>query len=372
MPSGITDFLLNQMSAMIGYWDKNLCNRFANQAYAEWFGLDPDKILGKHIREIIGEHRYRLNLQFIEGALDGKRQLFERAILAPDGQQMRYALAEYIPDIQGGEVRGFSVLVSDITATKKSEEQRLLVEEELRDIKLKMEFEHLKKEFLAHAAHELRTPMASIYGFAELLIHQNLSQETVLEVSQAIHRNCETMISVINDLLDLARIDERRDLDFVFTRLDLAEIIGEIATDFIVPPGRARPGIKVAPGIPAVRADREKLRQVLFNLLSNAYKYSPPGTTIAIALLGESRPGAEGEPVPGACISIADHGIGMSQEQVARIGERFFRADRSGKVQGNGLGLALVKEIVALLKGEMLVTSVPEIGTTITVWFPAF
>jgi PAS domain S-box-containing protein len=370
-PSGIADFMLNQMTAMIGYWDRKLHNRFANQAYATWFGFDPEEIRGKHIREILGEARYRLNRPCIEGVLAGARQEFERAILSPDGQQLRYALVEYIPDMQDGEVRGFTVLLSDITSVKKAEEQRRLDEGKLRDMTLKMEVEHLKSEFLAHAAHELRTPMASIYGFAELMIQQNLPEDTIVDISQTIHRNCETMISIINDLLDLARIDERRGMDFVFAPLDVAEIIREIVADFSVPAGRSGPGIKIEAGVSAVRADREKLRQILFNLLSNAYKYSPPGTTVEISVIGASRPHVATGHLPGTSFTIVDHGIGMTPEHVGRIGERFFRADRSGKVQGNGLGLALVKEIVSLHKGEMDVTSEPDIGTTITVWLPA-
>lgn len=108
--------ILDHMPAMIGYWDKNLHNRFCNYAYQTWFGLDPAKIPGKHIREIIGEERYRLNLPYIEGVLRGEAQLFERAIPAPDGSQVRYSLANYIPDVVEGEVQGFFVLVTETTA----------------------------------------------------------------------------------------------------------------------------------------------------------------------------------------------------------------------------------------------------------------
>ena len=114
--------LLNGVSSMIGYWDRHLRNRFANHAYSDWFGVDPATIAGKHIREVIGEERYRLNLPFIEAALRGQAQQFERAIPSPDGRSVRHALARYIPDLVEGEVQGFFVEVTDVTSIKAGEQ----------------------------------------------------------------------------------------------------------------------------------------------------------------------------------------------------------------------------------------------------------
>jgi PAS domain S-box-containing protein len=114
--------VLNSVSSMIGYWDRHLRNRFANHAYRDWFGIDPATIPGKHIREVIGEERYRLNLPYIEAALRGSAQQFERAIPSPDGRSVRHALARYIPDMVDGEVDGFFVEVTDVTSVKAGEE----------------------------------------------------------------------------------------------------------------------------------------------------------------------------------------------------------------------------------------------------------
>jgi PAS domain S-box-containing protein len=110
--------ILDNLPSMIGYWDRDLRNRFGNHAYLTWFGIDPERMPGMHIRDVIGAERYRLNLPYIEGALRGEPQIFERAIPTPDGQGIRHSLANYIPDIVDGEVRGFYVLVTDITAAK--------------------------------------------------------------------------------------------------------------------------------------------------------------------------------------------------------------------------------------------------------------
>lgn len=112
--------ILDHLPSMIGCWDRNLRYRYANNAYKAWFGIAPEDMVGKHLRDVIGEERYRLNLPYIEAALRGEPQTFERTIPTPDGQRQRHSLAHYIPDIQQGEVAGFFVLVSDITAVKEA------------------------------------------------------------------------------------------------------------------------------------------------------------------------------------------------------------------------------------------------------------
>ena len=103
---------------MIGYWDTDLRNLYANQAYASWFGLTPSQIHGKHIRDVIGEERFQLNLPYIQGALRGEEQEFEREIPAPDGGGIRHSFAKYQPDFADGKVCGFTALVSDISLIK--------------------------------------------------------------------------------------------------------------------------------------------------------------------------------------------------------------------------------------------------------------
>lgn len=126
--------ILDHLPAMVGYWDKNLHNRFSNQAYLAWLGMDPKTISGKHIREVIGEERYRLNLPYIEGALRGEAQQFERVIPRPDGSGVRHSLANYLPDLVDGEVRGFYVLVTETTALHDAHEALRASEERYRAV----------------------------------------------------------------------------------------------------------------------------------------------------------------------------------------------------------------------------------------------
>ena len=124
--------VLDSMPAMIGYWDKNLRNRFGNEAYASWFSVSPGKLLGMNLRDLLGEKLYKLNEPYIEGALRGERQEFERTIPTPDGKSQRHSLAEYIPDIVDGEVRGFYVHVADVSALKESTEKHRRAEEKFK------------------------------------------------------------------------------------------------------------------------------------------------------------------------------------------------------------------------------------------------
>jgi PAS domain S-box-containing protein len=103
---------------LIAYWDRDLRNCFGNKAFREWFGVDPTQMEGKHVQDVIGQENYQLNLPYIEAALRGERQQFERAIPSPDRSQIRQSLAEYIPEIVDGAVQGFYVLVTDITSSK--------------------------------------------------------------------------------------------------------------------------------------------------------------------------------------------------------------------------------------------------------------
>ncbi|HET8949725.1 MAG TPA: PAS domain-containing protein [Solirubrobacteraceae bacterium] len=114
--------VLNALPAMVGYWDADLRNRMANDAYVEFFGLTPEQMLGMHISEVLGPDLYRMNLPYMERALAGETQLFDRAIPTPHGG-VRWTQASYIPDAVGDEVHGFFVLVTDITDRKHAEEE---------------------------------------------------------------------------------------------------------------------------------------------------------------------------------------------------------------------------------------------------------
>ena len=234
-----------------------------------------------------------------------------------------------------------------------------------RDVTRETKVDRMKSEFLSHAAHELRTPMASIHGFTELLLAQDFDYAERREILETIFGQSTLMISIINELLDIARIEARRGKDFSIERVDVGDLLHGVVAGFKPPQGRPAPKEPLIEGPLRVSADRKKLIQAVSNVISNAYKYSPGGGTVDIELA----PPTSGDPLLG--IRITDHGIGMTPEQLAHVCERFYRADTSGKIPGTGLGMSIVKEIIELHGGRLELASKVGAGTTVTLWLPA-
>jgi signal transduction histidine kinase len=208
--------------------------------------------------------------------------------------------------------------------------------------------------------------MASIFGFTEILMHQEFDAATRKDLLATIHRQTERLVDIINELLDLSRIEARRGRDLKLDNVVLAPLVDEVVTNLRIDPLHWPVTVAGTGFLPPVRADAGKFAQALDNVLANAMKYSPDGGPIAIrGMLRED----EGKVRVG--LSVTDHGIGMTPEQVAHVGERFWRADTSGSIPGTGLGMAIVKEILELLGGGFVVESAPGNGTTVTLWLPA-
>lgn len=233
-----------------------------------------------------------------------------------------------------------------------------------RDVTRETEVDRMKSEFLTTAAHELRTPMVSVYGFTELLLRRPVPDEKRRDMLETIHRQASLLINMVNELLDLARIEARqgKDLKREPCRLDslVTQAVGPLAIE-----GRHDLQIDIAHPDCVLQVDPEKTNRALTNVISNAVKYSPKGGPIIVTTQsGELR----GEPAVG--LRVTDRGIGMSPEQLARVFERFYRADPSGNIPGTGLGMSLVKEIVELQGGRVDVASTLGKGTTVTLWLP--
>ncbi|MFO1281368.1 MAG: CHASE domain-containing protein [Burkholderiales bacterium] len=233
-----------------------------------------------------------------------------------------------------------------------------------RDITREAEVDRMKSEFLSTAAHELRTPMVSILGFTELLLERGFDEAMRREMLETVFRQTQLLVDMVNELLDLARIESRQGKDFRLTSQPLGPIVDAAVKSAL--PGSEVDRLRLVMPADAcqVVADAEKTRQALVNVLANSRKYSAPGTPITVDLAEDGG--------PDGCIGIrvSDAGIGMTREQLARACERFYRADTSGNIPGSGLGLSLVKEIVALQNGRLDLASEFGVGTTVTIWLP--
>ncbi len=228
-----------------------------------------------------------------------------------------------------------------------------------RDVTHETEVDRIKSEFLSHAAHELRTPMASILGFSELLLVTEFDQATQRDLLETIHRQSMWLVDIINELLDLSRIEAKRGQDIDIVDVDLTALVGDTVANQAVSKESQQIKLDLPDASTFARADVAKLRQALTNVISNAIKYSPAGGEIRVAIIPEqSRIG----------ITVKDQGIGMTPAQMGHFGERFWRADSSGNIPGTGLGITIVKEALALMGGSLEVDSQLGIGTTITLW----
>lgn len=231
------------------------------------------------------------------------------------------------------------------------------------DMTRQHQLDEMKSEFLSMAAHELRTPMVSIFGFTELMLKREMSPEQRQDLLGRIYRHSQSMVAILNELLDLARIESRRGQDLVLEDLDLEVLVRAVVTDYPTPDGRQPPLVQPTDGPMPVRADGHKLQQAVLNILSNAYKYSPSGGDVELRFVRLSEEGRDR-----VGVAIRDHGMGLSPDQLARMGERFFRADKSGNIPGTGLGVSIVKELMDLMGGRMQVVSKLGKGTTVTLW----
>ncbi|MFO1318426.1 MAG: ATP-binding protein [Burkholderiales bacterium] len=232
-----------------------------------------------------------------------------------------------------------------------------------RDITREAEVDRMKSEFLSTAAHELRTPMASVFGFSELLLKRDYDDKTRKDVLSTIHRQAGALIHLLNELLDLARIEARAGKDFKIERQPVRPIIENTVAALLMPNDSRRVLMNLPESLPECAVDADKLQQALTNLLSNAYKYSPNGGEIRLDVINQDGDGQFG-------IRVSDQGLGMTPEQLARCFERFYRADASQNIPGTGLGLALVKEIIEIFGGSVQLESRYGVGTTCTIWLP--
>lgn len=223
----------------------------------------------------------------------------------------------------------------------------------------------MKSEFLTTAAHELRTPLASVMGFSELLSIRDYSPEKTKEIAESINRQSTRLKQLLDDLLDIASIENRTIGVLELVQDTLEKPLSELCEDMSGSDDFHIIELEKPNYWPIVEFDHSKIRQIISNILSNAFKYSPnsPRVTVSTAIRKTAEISEFG-------VIVKDRGIGMTAEQLARIGERFYRADTSGNIPGTGLGISLIKELVDMHKGQLDIDSIFGMGTTVTLWLP--
>jgi signal transduction histidine kinase len=227
------------------------------------------------------------------------------------------------------------------------------------DITHETNVSEMKTELLYTAAHELRTSLSSIQGYTELLAKRSKDQESS-EFLEIILRQSNRLNNMINQILDEGRSDAARILELNTEKLEINLFITQIAQDFFA----EHPFVVNQFMRPIyVDADHTKLGQAILNIFSNAKKYSADTSPITINILLDTDSHMAG-------IQVEDKGIGMTPVQQSQLFTRFYRANPEGDIVGTGLGLCLVKEILALHCGGVEVQSKKDKGTQVTLWLP--
>ncbi len=229
-----------------------------------------------------------------------------------------------------------------------------------RDITHEVQVDRLKSEFVANVSHELRTPMTSIKGYVDIMLMGAAGEidPRVRHFLEVVRSNTERLSVLVNDLLDVSKIESGR-VTLSMRALDMRQIADDVIVDIN---RRAREenkamnfSLEIPDGLPKVRGDLERVRQVLGNLVSNGYNYTPAGGQVTVCM----RPGA-GEVI----VDVRDNGIGIAQADQARIFERFYRGEDPLVLAtaGTGLGLAITRSLVEMHGGRIWFQSSGERG----------
>ena len=218
--------------------------------------------------------------------------------------------------------------------------------------------ETLRTDFIANVSHEMKTPLAVMQNYGTLLQAPNLSEEKRIEYAKGVTDSSRRMADMMTNILKLNRLENQQIYPEV-TEFDLGEQLCECLLQYenVWEKAEIEIDTEIAENI-KVKADAELLSHVWNNLFSNAFKFTPSGGTVSVSLTATDHH---------AIVKVADTGCGMTPEVGEHIFEKFYQGDTSHSVQGNGLGLALVKRVVDIMQGEIGVESAVGQGSTFTV-----
>lgn len=232
----------------------------------------------------------------------------------------------------------------------------------LRNVTERIERENMRKEFTANVSHELKTPLTTISGFAELLMTGTVPSDKVIDFSSEIYREAGRMIALVDDILNLSSLDENRETER--ERIDLSVVAGDVVSELGFK--AEKKGVEIVTSFVSspVEGSVKLFHEIVFNLLDNAIRYSKSEGGKAYVTVR-----AEGDSV---ILSVEDNGIGIAKEHQSRIFERFYRVDkaRSRSDGGTGLGLSIVKNAALRMNGRITLSSEVGKGTRIEIAFP--
>ena len=342
-----------------------------NPAAARMFGYSASDAVGADLAQLLippalrDQYHHGLSRYLATGSGPFVDRLIETTACHADGHQFPVEVA--IALVPGEHPPRFTGFVRDLTARAATEREReQLLQRELDARRYAEAANRAKDEFLATLSHELRTPLNAIVGWTRLLLDGTLDEQNTKKALQVIDRNAQLQTQLVADILDVSRIITGG-LRLNVRPVDLRAVIAA-AVDAVRPAATAknvRLTSRLSLSSPVHEGDPQRLQQVVWNLLTNAVKFTPAGGWVEIALF-ETADGS-------VCIRVQDNGAGIDPAISARVFERFWQADgtKSRQHGGLGLGLAIVRHLVELHGGSVRVESAgPGLGSTFVVQLP--
>jgi len=326
----------NMQDGLVVTDDRNVLS--INKAAQRLFEVTPGECIG---RSVIAVSRDPEMKEAFEKALSGEHyeNTFERG-----GRTYQLHAAPVTADAAGEEnaVRGTVILTVDISEQAQAE--------------------NIRREFTANVSHELKTPLMSISGYAELIENGLAREEDIRDFAGRIHAEAVRLKNLVEDIIRLSRMEESG-AEMRRERIDLSELCGEVAGTLKAYAEEKQITFSTELTRVNVTGVKQILFEMIYNLCDNAIKYNRPGGWAKLSLTEED--GC-------AVLTVADNGIGIAREHQGRVFERFYRVDKSHSREtgGTGLGLSIVKHGALLHNAQLRMTSAPEKGTRIEVRFP--
>jgi two-component system, OmpR family, phosphate regulon sensor histidine kinase PhoR len=281
--------------------------------------------------------------------------------------QFRTAGTSLSREIELGEERPLvlDVSITPVRGYAEGEEKTMLV---FHDVTRLKQLERMRVDFVANVTHEIKTPLTAILGFVETLQEGAIEDRaTAKKFLLTIAKHAERLNRLVEDLLTISNL-ELGEMRLNFESVALSGIAENVLHIYQVKAREKRVDLvsNIPEDLPLIRADRDRLSQILINILDNAVKFTPEGGTVTVS----AAPASDQE----VLVRIADTGIGVPRDEVSRLGERFYRVDkgRSRELGGTGLGLSIVKHLISVHKGRMEIESQLGRGTTVSLYFPVY
>jgi PAS domain S-box-containing protein len=334
------EFIIRSMNEVVIAIDAACRVVLLNRPAEEIFGVKNSFACGKPVTEVIKQ--VEVAERMMQVVKHGVNEKDEIRITCNEKERIFTANFAAVKK-ESGSPDGCVAVLSDITETK--------------------QIDAMKSDFLNMVSHELRTPLTPILAYAELLVTDDPDREKTKRYANVITREISRLATLINDLLDLSRIEAGKGLSLALEKGDLTEVIRSVASIYKNYTNKHSIVLDVPKTGAEIMFDSFRLVQVLTNLISNAIKYSPEGGDIRITY---------SEAYGCANISVADTGMGIPADELPQIFDKFYRvkSEKNRKIGGAGIGLSIVKHLVELHKGTIDVKSEPGKGSVFTISIP--